>query len=104
MIAAVKISILLHQADLYAVYFNTYYSYMIWVWNKLKYIYDGFPGGSVVKNPPTCNAGDSAHKDEVPGSWRSPGGRNGNSLIYFYLGNAMDREALQATVYGVTKS
>ena len=26
------------------------------------------------------------------------------SLIYFYLGNAMDREALQATVYGVTKS
>ena len=55
----------------------------------------GFPGGSVVKNLPACSAGDPAHKASVPGSGRSPGGRNGNSLIYSYLGNPMDRGALQ---------
>ena len=34
----------------------------------------GFPGGSVVKNPP-ANAGDSGL---IPGSGRSPGVGNGN--------------------------
>ena len=33
----------------------------------------GFPGGSVVKNPP-ANAGDTG---SIPGSGRSPGGGNG---------------------------
>ena len=47
----------------------------------------GFPGGSVVKNPP---AGDEGL---IPGSGRSPGGGNSNSLQYSGLGNPMDRGA-----------
>ena len=38
--------------------------------------YLGFPGVSVVKNPP-ANAGDM---DLIPGSGRSPGEGNGNPL------------------------
>ena len=38
----------------------------------------GFPGGSVVKNPP-ANARDLGL---IPGSERSPGGGNGNSLMF----------------------
>ena len=49
----------------------------------------GFPGGSVVKNPP-ANAGDV---DSIPGSERSPRGWNSNPLQYSCLGNPMDREA-----------
>ena len=59
----------------------------------------GFPGGSVVKNPP-ANAGDTS---SIPGSGRSPGGGNGNPLQYSCLGNPMDRIAWQARVHGVTK-
>ena len=59
----------------------------------------GFPGGSVVKNPP-ANAGDA---DPIPGSGRSPGEGNGNPLQYSCLGNPMDREAWWATVHGVAK-
>ena len=59
----------------------------------------GFPGGSVVKNPPT-NAADLG---STPGSERSPGRGNGNSLQYSYLVYPMDREAWQATVQGVPK-
>ena len=35
-----------------------------------------------------CNAGDAS---SVPGSGRSPGGRNGNSLQYSCLKNPVDR-------------
>ena len=49
----------------------------------------GFPGGSVVKNPPV-NAGDVGL---IPGSGRSPGEGNGNSLQYFSQGNPIDRGA-----------
>ena len=59
----------------------------------------GFPSGSVVKNPP-ANAGDAGL---VPGSERSPGEGNGNSLQYSCLGNPMCRRAWQATVHGVAK-
>ena len=59
----------------------------------------GFPGGSVVKNPP-ANAGDSGF---ISGSGRSPGGRNGNPLQDFCLENPMDRGAWQAIVHGVAK-
>ena len=38
----------------------------------------GFPGDSVVKNPPD-GAGDSG---SIPGSRRSPGGGNGNPVIF----------------------
>ena len=36
----------------------------------------GFPGGTVVKNPP-ANAGDAV---SIPGWERSPGERSGNPL------------------------
>ena len=39
-----------------------------------------------------------------PGSGRSPGEGNGNTLWYFCLENPMDRGAWRATVYSVTKS
>ena len=44
----------------------------------------GFPGGSVVKNPP-ANAGDTGDSGSIPGLGRSPGGGNGNSLQYSCL-------------------
>ena len=59
----------------------------------------GFPGGSVVKNPPP-NAGDTSLS---PGSGRSPGEGNGNPLQCSCLENAMDRGAWPATIHGVTK-
>ena len=45
----------------------------------------GFPGGSVVKNPPAAGVGS------IPGSERAPGGGNGNPLQYC-LENAIDRD------------
>ena len=59
----------------------------------------GFPGGSVVKNPP-ANAGDMG---SVPGSRRSPGEENGHPLQYSCLRNPMDRRAWQATIHGIAK-
>ena len=50
----------------------------------------GFPGGAVVKNPPT-NAGDAGDVGLIPGSGRSPGVENGNPLQYSSLENSMDR-------------
>ena len=49
----------------------------------------GFPGGSVVKNPP-ANAGDQG---SIPGSGGSLGERNGYPLQYSCLENPMDRGA-----------
>ena len=63
----------------------------------------GFPGGSVVKNPP-ANAGNSGDIGLIPGSGRSPGEGNGNPLQYSCLGNPMDRGVLWATDHGVAKS
>ena len=60
----------------------------------------GFPGGSVVKNPPT-NAGDVG---SIPGLEGSPGEGNGNPLQYSCLENPTDRGAWQATVHGVAES
>ena len=62
-----------------------------------------FPGGSVAKNPPT-NAGDRRDMDSVPGSGRSPGEGNGNSLKYSYLGNSMGRGPWWAIAHGVSKN
>ena len=63
-------------------------------------IYENFPGGSVVKNPPasTRDAG------LIPGLRRSPGGGNGNPLQYSYLENSRDRGDWWATVHGIAKS
>ena len=55
----------------------------------------------MVKNPP-ANAGDARDSGSIPGSRRSPGVGNGNSLQYSCLGNPMDRETWQATGHGVT--
>ena len=60
----------------------------------------GFPGGSDGKAS-TCNAGDPGL---IPGSGRSPGEGNGNSLQYSCLENFMDGGASWATVHGVAKS
>ena len=60
----------------------------------------GFPGGSVVKNPP-ASGGDAGL---IPGWGRSPGEGNGHPLQYSCLGNPRDRGAWRATVQKVTKS
>ena len=61
---------------------------------------EGFPGGSVVKNPP-AKAGDS---DLIPRLGTSTRVGTGNQLQYSCLGNPMDRGAWQMTVHGVAKS
>ena len=60
----------------------------------------GFPGGSVVKNPP-ANAGDVGL---IPGSGRSLGEENGNPLQYSCLGNPMKREPGRLQSIGLQKS
>ena len=57
----------------------------------------------VVKNL-AANAGDLRHAGSIPGSGRSPGGRNGNPLQYSCLENPMDRGAWGATVHRVVQS
>ena len=56
----------------------------------------------VVKNLP-ATPGDIRYAGLLPGSGRSPGEGNGNSLQYACLENPMDRGAWQATVHGVTR-
>ena len=52
----------------------------------------------MLKNPPVY-AGDM---DSISGM-RSPGGRNGNPLLYSFLRNPMDREAWWATIHEVAR-
>ena len=59
----------------------------------------GFPGGSVIKNPP-ANTGDVG---SIPGSGRSPGEGNGNPPQYSCLEKPMDRGAWWATIYGIPR-
>ena len=49
-----------------------------------------FPGGSVVKNPPS-NTGDTGDTSSGPGLGRCPEEGNGNLRQYSCLGNPMDR-------------
>ena len=58
----------------------------------------GFPGGTVAKNSP-IKAGDVKDMGLIPGSGRSPGEGNGNSLQYSCLENSMDRGAWWAIVH-----
>ena len=58
--------------------------------------YEGFPGGSVAKNPP-ANAGDAGDTGSIPGSGSSPGGGNGNPFPSSCLENPTHRGAEQAT-------
>ena len=52
----------------------------------------GFPGDSVVKNPPS-SAGDSGDVDSLLELGRSPGGGNGNPLKYSCWDYPLDRGA-----------
>ena len=54
----------------------------------------GFPGGSVVKNPPA----DAGELDSIPGE------RHGNPLQYSCLGNPTDRGPSRVTSRGVAKA
>ena len=86
---------------------NFYIGYMLkWQYFghlEINKIYKGFPSDSVINNPP-ANAGDTGGVGSIPGSGRSPGVGNGNSLQYSCLGNSMDREAWWATVHGMANS
>ena len=62
----------------------------------------GFPGGLVVKNPPAI-AGDRGDTGLIPGSGRSPGVGNGNSLQDSCLENLINRGAWQARVHRLAK-
>ena len=57
-------------------------------------IFKDFPGGAVVKTPPT-NAGDARDTGLIPKSGKSPEIGNGNPLQYSCLENFMDRGAWQ---------
>ena len=63
------------------------------------FLFMGFRGGSVVKNP-SAIVGDMG---SIPGSGKSPGEGNGKLLQYSCLENSMDRGAWWATVHGITK-
>ena len=65
--------------------------------------FQGFPGGSVVKNSP-ASAGNAKNAGLIPELGKSPGGGNSNPLQYSCLENPMDRGVWWATVQGVTKS
>ena len=58
----------------------------------------GFPGGTVVENPP-ANAGDARETGLIPGLRRSPGVGNVNPVQYSCLGYIMDRGPWWATVH-----
>ena len=61
--------------------------------------YWGFPGSTVVKNPP-ANAGDTGEVGSIPGMGRSPGEGNGNPLQCSCFENPRDGGAWRAAVYG----
>ena len=63
-------------------------------------MFGGFAGGSDSKVS-VCSAGDPG---SIPGSGRSSGEGNGNSLQYSCLENSMDGGAWWTTVHGVAKS
>ena len=58
----------------------------------------GFSRGSVVKNLPADNAGDTRDSGSIPGWGRSTGRGNGNPLQYSCLENSMRKEAWWAAV------
>ena len=64
------------------------------------YQYEGFPGGSVVKNLPV-NAGNMSL---IPGLGRPPEERNRNPLPFPCPENPMDRGVWWAIVHGITES
>ena len=63
----------------------------------------GFPGGANGKES-ACQCRRHRTVSSAPGTGRSPGEGNGNSLQYSCLENPMDRGAWRATVRGAAKS
>ena len=63
----------------------------------------GFPGGSVVKNSP-ADVGVAGDAGSISKSARFLRGGNDGPLQYSCPDNAVDREAWQATIHGVTKN
>ena len=53
----------------------------------------GFPGGSVIKNPP-ANSGDIGDAGSIPGSRISFGGRIGNPTPVFLPGKFHEQRSL----------
>ena len=62
----------------------------------------GFPGDTVIKNPPT-NAGGTRDAGSVPGLGRSPGVRKWQPSPVCLPGKFQDRGAWWVTVHEVTK-
>ena len=62
----------------------------------------GLPGAAVVKTPP-ANAVFARDVGLNPGSGKSLGVRNGNTVHYSCLRNPMEKGNWQATVHGVVK-
>ena len=95
-----------HQSDLIicvCVYICLYIYVRIHSYVFMGCVYGASQVALVVKNPP-ANAGDIRDVGSIPGSRRSPGGGNGNTLQYSCLKNPTDRGAWQATVHGVPES
>ena len=63
----------------------------------------GFPGGTVVKNPPP-NTGDARDMGSIHGLRRFPGAGNDNQLQCSCLENPTDGGPWQAIVQGVAES
>ena len=64
--------------------------------------FQGFPGGSVVKNPPGSE-GDAGDSGLIPGSGRSPGGGHGNPLQCSCLERPIDRRPWWAIAHEAEK-
>ena len=73
-------------------------------WLDMTYCSDGTSQVALVVNIPSTNTGGIKGSGLMPGSGRSPGGRNGNPLQYSCLDNSMDRGAWWAAAHGVTES
>ena len=64
----------------------------------------GSTGASLVAQIVKASACSAGYLGSIPGSGRSPGEGNGNSLQYSCLENSMDGGAWWATLHGVAKS
>ena len=77
---------------------STLFDFFLTIYSCIQQI-SAFYGSSIGKES-ACNARDLG---SIPGSGRSSGKGNGNTLQYSCLRNPMDRGARQATVDGVAK-
>ena len=74
------------------------------MYNRCTILYKlGFPGGSVLKNPPAISE-DLRDVSSIPWLGRSHEVGNGNPLHYSCLENPMHRGAWWASGHGISKS